>query len=79
VLIKNSSPSYFIRLSRLLSAVEDLVASPLFPLKSSREWEKSKEAKERSQDANYLLLLRALLQAVGEVRLCALWWACYRS
>lgn len=55
-------------MNRLLEAVEELTTGPLFPLESSREWEKSLEPRERSQDANYLLLLRALLQAMGEVR-----------
>lgn len=50
--------------------MEELTLGPLFPLKSSREWERSTEARDRAADANYLLLLRALLQAMGEVRRC---------
>lgn len=50
--------------------MEELTTGPLFPLESSREWERSDEPRDRAADANYGLLLRALLQAVGEVR----WW-----
>lgn len=53
---------------RLLEAVEELTTGPLFPLESSREWERSAEPRDRAADANYLLLLRALLQAMGEVK-----------
>lgn len=68
--VSHSSHTHTHTPCRLLEAVEELTTGPLFPLTSSREWEKAQTAdpRARSLDANYVLLLRALLQAVGEVR-----------